>query len=184
MWKKHFQPSPSSAKPWLPISQKSYTYRIKPIYLPQRTYILTTQKSYTFFDKFSLRPLFILILPPILFRHFQKFSKLLYPLLLHLPRIHHLSVSLQPVQHIMLLNPVFRRIPVIGLNKPHNLLISCQPTCFLIHYTINLYCLQRKSHSKTNWQVCIEILFPCLLLMTRIRYLRWRLLLKSLMNGS
>ena len=47
MWKKHFQPSPSSAKPWLPISQKSYTYRIKPIYLPQRTYILTTQKSYT-----------------------------------------------------------------------------------------------------------------------------------------
>lgn len=48
MWKKHFQPSPSSAKPWLPISQKSYTYRKKLIYLPQRTYILTTQKSYTY----------------------------------------------------------------------------------------------------------------------------------------
>ena len=35
----------------------------------------------------SLPHLLILIFPPILFRHFQKFSKLLFPLLLHLPPI-------------------------------------------------------------------------------------------------
>ena len=38
--------------------------------------------------------LLILILPPILFRHFQKFSKLLYSLSLHLPWIKNFSIGL------------------------------------------------------------------------------------------
>ena len=126
--KKHFQPSPSSAKPWLPISQKSYTYRIKPIYLPQRTYILTTQKSYTY-----ERNQVPLILPPILFRHFQKFSKLLHPLRFHLPSIKSLSIGLAPVQHIMLLNPVLRWIAFVDLNEVLHLLIPFLPFLILRH---------------------------------------------------
>ena len=42
------------------------------------------------------RPLFILILPPILFRQFQKFSKPLNSLSLHLPSIHFLSIMFEP----------------------------------------------------------------------------------------
>ena len=38
--------------------------------------------------------LFILVLPPIQFRHGKKLFKLLHPLWLHLPRIHHLPISL------------------------------------------------------------------------------------------
>ena len=53
-----------------------------------------------------LRPLFILILPPILFRHFQKFSKLLDSLWLHLPNIHHFSIGLQPIQVVMFFYPM------------------------------------------------------------------------------
>ena len=41
--------------------------------------------------------LLILVLPSIQFRHFQKFSKLLHPLRLHLPSIKNLPIRLQPL---------------------------------------------------------------------------------------
>ena len=83
--------------------------------------------------------LLILILPPILFRHFQKFSKLLHPVRFHLPSIHHLPIGLHPVEHIVLLYPMLRRISMIRLNKTHHLIIPHHPSLFLCH-TIILLC--------------------------------------------
>jgi len=80
--------------------------------------------------------LFILVLPPILFRHFQKFSKLLHPLSLHLPCIHHLPIRLQPVQHIMLLYPMTRWITMVGLNEFNHLVVSHQPPLVLCHLSL------------------------------------------------
>ena len=82
--------------------------------------------------------LLILILPPILFRHFQKFSKLLHPLRLQFPCIKNLPIRLHPVQHIVLLNPMLRRIPMIALNKSHHLLIPLHPPFLLCHSQILL----------------------------------------------
>ena len=79
------------------------------------------------------QPSLPLVLPPILFRHFQKFSKLLHSLRLQLPSIHSLSIRLHPIQHIMLLNPMLRWIPMILLQKPHHLLESRLPPFFLCH---------------------------------------------------
>ena len=75
----------------------------------------------------------ILILSFILLHQGQKLFKLLYPLKLYLPLIHRLPVRFEPVQHIMLLKPMLRRIPMILFNEGFNFIISCQPTCLLIH---------------------------------------------------
>ena len=86
------------------------------------------------------QPLFILVLPPILFRHFQKFSKLLHPLRFQLPCIHPLPIRLNPVQHIVLFNPMFRRITFVGLNEVLHFFISFLPTFFLSHTIYLLPC--------------------------------------------
>ena len=79
------------------------------------------------------RLLFILIFPPILFRHFQKFSKLLYPISFHLSSIQCFTIRFQPIQVVMLFNLVLRRIPMIDLNKLNHLFTSFLPTFFLLH---------------------------------------------------
>ena len=80
------------------------------------------------------RPLFILILPPILFRHFQKFSKLLHSFRLQRPSIHLLPIMFQPrIIFTSLLCIILRRIPLIGLNKRHHLLVFTKPTFILLH---------------------------------------------------
>ena len=66
-----------------------------------------------------------LILPPIQFRHGKKLFKLLHSLSLHLPSIQRFTIGLQPIKHIMLLNPMLRRIPMVLLQEPHHLIISC-----------------------------------------------------------
>jgi len=81
--------------------------------------------------------LFILILPSILFRHFQKFSKLLHPLWFHLPSIQGFTIRLQPIQMVMLLNPMPWRIPLIRFNKRHHLIVTYQPAFFLCHMSHN-----------------------------------------------
>lgn len=80
-----------------------------------------------------LSRLLILILPLILFRHFQKFSKLLHPLWLHFPSIQGFSIGLQPVEHIMLLNSMLRWIPMIGFYEISHLFISFHPSFVLCH---------------------------------------------------
>ena len=93
--------------------------------------------------------LFILILPFILPHHTPASdifrisvnpwildsvaSARLHPLRPHLPRIQRLSIRLQPVQHIMLLNPMPRRITMVGLNELNHFIISNQPSRLLIH---------------------------------------------------
>ena len=79
------------------------------------------------------RPLFILILSPILFRHFQKFSKLLHPLYLHLSSIHRFTIRLQPIELVMLLYSMSRWIPFVGLNKCHHFNIFHHPSFVLCH---------------------------------------------------
>ena len=92
------------------------------------------------------RPLFILILSLILFRQFKKFSKLLHPLSLHLPCIHHLPIRLQPIQHIMLLNPMPRRIPMVLLQESHHFIVSHYPAFVLRHiYHLSLVGSQQGS---------------------------------------
>lgn len=90
-------------------------------------------ESFCFFSK---RRLLILIHPSILFNERQKPFEHLYPLRLHLPRIKSFSIGLQPVEHIVLLNPMLRRITFIALNKRHHLIISSQPLLFLRHTTL------------------------------------------------
>ena len=82
--------------------------------------------------------LLILIHSFILFAQFQQLHKLTKPRFRQFPRIHYLPIRLQPVQHIMFLNPVPRRIPLILLDEPLHLIIPHQPTCFLIHLTSSL----------------------------------------------
>ena len=77
--------------------------------------------------------LLILIFPSILLHQFLKFSKLLYPLRLHLPSIKDLPIRLQPIEHIMLLNPMLRRIPMIDLYKVNHLIIPRYPPIILRH---------------------------------------------------
>ena len=74
--------------------------------------------------------LLILIFPSILLRQGKKLFKLLHPLRLHLPSIKSFPIGLDPVEHIMLLKPVFRWIPVVGLYKLHHLKISSLPSHF------------------------------------------------------
>ena len=68
--------------------------------------------------------LLILVLSLILFRHFQKFSKLLNSLSLHLPSIQRFTIGLQPIKHIMLLYPMLGWIPVVLLQEPHHFIVS------------------------------------------------------------
>ena len=79
------------------------------------------------------RGLLILILSPILFRHFQKLSKLLYPLCFHLPSIQYFPIRLQPIQHISILCHILRRIPMLTFNELLHFIIPIQPTCLLIY---------------------------------------------------
>ncbi len=84
-------------------------------------------------------PLLILIFPPILFRHFQKFSKLLHPLRLHRSSIHLLPIMLKPRIIIApLFRIILRRIPLIGLYKLYHLIVFRLPLLLLSHVSINL----------------------------------------------
>ena len=79
------------------------------------------------------RPLFILVLPPILFRQFQKFSKLLYPLSLHLSSIQGFTIRLEPIHVVMLFKAMFRRIPMIFFKEINHILIFIYPFLILCH---------------------------------------------------
>ena len=94
------------------------------------------------------RPLFILVLPPIQFHHFQKFSKLLHPLSLHLTCIQGFTIRLQPIQMVMLLNMVLRRIPPIRFNKANHLIIPRLPTFILFHIPRYSFVAPHCLHSK------------------------------------
>ena len=74
-----------------------------------------------------------LVFPLILLHHGKEFLKLPHPFWLHLPRIKRLSIRLQPIQHIMFLKLILRRISMIGVDKLYHLIISCIPLSFLIH---------------------------------------------------
>ena len=79
--------------------------------------------------------LFILVLPPISFRQFQKFSKLLNPLRLQNTSIQLLSIMLQPrIIFASLLRIIFGGVTLVGLNKRHHLIISCNPLLVLCHF--------------------------------------------------
>ena len=60
-------------------------------------------------------------------------SKLLHPLRFHLSSIKSLSIGLAPVEHIMLLYPMARRIPSIAFNKIYHLFIFILPPFILCH---------------------------------------------------
>ena len=79
--------------------------------------------------------LFILIFPAVLFTQKQQLVERFYPLRLKAPSIHQLSICLQPVEHIMLLNAVLARIPMIRLYKVFDLIETHQPTFILRHIT-------------------------------------------------
>ena len=89
--------------------------------------------SDTYSPLLSNQPSPMLVYPFILFHQYQERFKPFHSLRLHPPRIHHLPVCLQPVQHVMLLNPVLRRIPMIGLHEAHHLLIPRSPPFILSH---------------------------------------------------
>ena len=72
----------------------------------------------------------------ILLHQSKKFFKRLHPLWFHLSCIKSFSIGLQPIQHIVLLYPMFRRIPFVGLNKCYHLIIFRQPTSLLIHKSL------------------------------------------------
>ena len=85
------------------------------------------------------QPLLILIFPLILFHQFQKFSKLLYPFQLHLLSIQRFTIHLKPIKHIMLINPMLRRIPFVGLNKSNHLIEPTLPSFVLPHLSPPAY---------------------------------------------
>ena len=94
---------------------------------------LIPQPSSIFHLPSSISHLLILILPPIPFRHFQKFSKLLHPLWFHLSSIQGFTIRLEPVEHIMLLYPMLRGISMICLNVALHLIIPRHPLIALGH---------------------------------------------------
>ena len=65
----------------------------------------------------------ILIHPSILLPQLQQLLKHGQPLLLHLPGIHPFPVGLEPIEHIMLLQPMLRRVPLIRLNEGLHLIV-------------------------------------------------------------
>ena len=74
-----------------------------------------------------------LIHSSILFAQYKQLLKRFHPLRLQPPRIHQLPLLLHPIQHIMLLNPMLRRIPMIHLNETLHLLKSYFPSLVLRH---------------------------------------------------
>ena len=76
-----------------------------------------------------------LVLPSVNLCECKKFFELLYPLRLQFPSIQRFTIRLQPIEHIMLLYPMLRRISMILLYEGFHLIISCQPTSLLIHLT-------------------------------------------------
>ena len=69
----------------------------------------------------------------ILLHQSKKFFKRLHPLWFHLSCIKSFSIGLQPIQHIVLLYPVLRWIPMIDLNKTNHLFILNLPSFLLRH---------------------------------------------------
>ena len=87
-------------------------------------------ESFCFFSK---RRLLILIHTSILFNERQKPFEHLYSLRLHLISIKSLSIGLAPVEHIMLLNPMARRIPMVPFQELNHLIKSHYPSFVLCH---------------------------------------------------
>ena len=77
--------------------------------------------------------LFPLIFPLVLLTHLQQLLERLYPLWLQFPSIQSFSCGLKPIEHIVLLNAMTRRIPVVFLNKFSHLIISNSPSYILRH---------------------------------------------------
>ena len=120
-----------------------------PILSPDPLLFLVYQQPYKeSFCFFSKRRLLILIHPSILFNERQKPFEHLYSLRLQLSGIQKFPLMLNPVQHIMLLYPVFRRIPVVVMDKSHHLIIFCLPT-FILRHNTNSYNLFKASRILT-----------------------------------
>ena len=110
----------------------------------EREYLRTQFKS-------TNSSILILVFPSILFHHFLKFSKLLQPLHSHLPSIQKLSIRLQPIEHIMLLGSVFRRIMMISFNKSLHFIEPTLPSFVLRHRLLKIIhhinCISTTSYS-------------------------------------
>ncbi len=106
------------------------------------------------------QPLLILVLSLILFRHFQKFSKLLQPFRFHRSGIHLLSIMLQPsIIFASLFGIIFRWIPFVGLNKHHHLIVSRCPSFVLRHTYLILINFTSNRPSLFQFLYCF-ICFP------------------------
>jgi len=74
----------------------------------------------------------------VLLHQYKQFFKHSQPWFLQLTCIHSLSVGLEPIEHIMLLDAVTRWIMVVGLYELYHLIVFYQPTSILIHDTFFL----------------------------------------------
>ena len=81
------------------------------------------------------RLLLILIFTFVHLSQFKQLFELTKPWFLQGISIHKFSVSLEPVEHIMLFYSMLRWISMILLYEGFHLIISCQPTRLLIHLT-------------------------------------------------
>lgn len=102
----------------------------------------------------------ILVLPLILLRQPQQLLELLNPILWHLPCIHQLPTSFHEMHHQHLFRVILGRIPMIRLNEGLHLIVSCQPTSFLIHTST---ILPQTSYICRTSQSCKGSYFPSLL---------------------
>ena len=133
IFKTHY--SPQKQTPFFSYTKRQIHTRLLSLFVQFVKFVFIDEKLVPVFDFFPLPSSFsnILINPFILFYQFEQSVKQTYPLWFHLPRIHHLPIRFHPIEHIMLLNPMLRWIPVVGLNETNHLLVSLKPSCFLIH---------------------------------------------------
>ena len=80
-------------------------------------------------------PLFPLIYMLIFLTQLQQPFELLHPFQLHLPCIHQFPIRLHPVEHIVLLNSMARRITMISLDETLHLIVSFLPFFGLGHFS-------------------------------------------------
>ena len=75
----------------------------------------------------------------------QHLFEQLLPIRLQLPRIHHLTVVLHPIQHQMLLNLMLQRISTMARHKIQHLTVPHHPQIIIVHYVVN--CIYKRIYS-------------------------------------
>ena len=113
-----------------------------------------------------MKPLFPLVLPPILFRHFQKFSKPLHSLWFQLPSIHLLPVMLHPCIQPPFLQIIFGKIPMVRFYEGLHLIVVCHPLLFLRHLIFLLLFRMPRHRRHISTANILKILHNHLLLPT------------------